>query len=131
MNLTIRSVFTKAYFLTKPFRTHRFLIANIPENVKFGPIQEGSTILYVRCKTTSKVDEDSSSSNISKELDSTDPDSIYAKVKYEEKVLSEDTKGHDGIASSPDHFSSLHDNESNDSLSDKIKRRLESMFTNK
>ena len=90
------------------------------------------SITHLRLSSTSKTDDgrSKSDSEISKELDSTDPDAIYSKVKYEERILhDEGTKGHDGIASSPDPYSSLDETESNETIGEKIKKRIGDIFS--
>ena len=114
---------------------HRIVNSNYIGNLPFYSLIDSSlSTNYARCKTTSKIDESNpnSDSGISKELDTTDPDSIYAKVKYEDRISNEeDMKGRDGIASSPDHFSSLDETGQDESIRDKIKRRIGDMFTKK
>ena len=95
--------------------------------------QSSLSIIRARCSSTSNANESNSNpdSGISKELDATDPDSIYAKVKFEEQISNEDTKGHDGIASSPDHFSSFGGPETDETISDRIKKRIGDIFAKK
>ena len=75
------------------------------------PIRNNPYTLNCRCSSTSKKDGNETNVDISNELDTTDPDSTYAKINYEDKIVKDDTKAHDGIASSPDHFSALDETE--------------------
>jgi hypothetical protein len=133
MNLGTKSpLLVKILRIKKPNTLQHLSYSVGLKTLQFGPVYDNTLpSLCVRCKSTSKTEEKTQNPNINNELDSTDPDSIYAKVKYEEKVLNDDTKGHDGIASSPDHFSSLDDNESNGSIGDRIKKGIDKIFTKK
>ena len=102
------------------------------KTIQFAPIYDNSLpCLYVRCKSTSKIEGKHPNATINNELDSTDPDAIYSKVKYEDKFLNDDTKKRDGIASSPDPFNSLDDNESNGSIGERIKKGIDKIFSKK
>ena len=89
------------------------------------------TQLFVRYDSSVKSREKAESPGLSKELDSTDPDAIYSKVSYEQKSFNEDTKARDGIASSPDHYSSLNENEPTETLFERIKNKLSNTFSKK
>ena len=87
--------------------------------------------LFVRYDSSVKSKEKAGSPGLSKELDSTDPDAIYSKVSYEQKNFNEDTKAREGIASSPDHYSSLNENEPTETLFERIKNKLSNTFSKK
>ena len=87
--------------------------------------------LFVRYDSSVKSKEKAESQGLSKELDSTDPDAIYSKVSYEQKNFNEDTKAREGIASSPDHYSSLNENEPTETLFERIKNKLSHTFSKK
>ena len=87
--------------------------------------------LFVRYDSSVKSKEKAESQGLSKELDSTDPDAIYSKVSYEQKSFNEDTKAREGIASSPDHYSSLNENEPTETLFERIKNKLSHTFSKK
>ena len=130
MNLGAKPFLVNILRSAKPNTLRHFKYSRGAISILFVPGYDNSlSCLYARSNSTSK--REGKPPNINNELDSTDPDSIYAKVKYEEKVLTDDTKGHDGIASSPDHFSSLDDNESNANIRERIKKGIDKIFTRK
>ena len=92
---------------------------------------EPKSNIFVRYDSSFNQKEQTTSTGSSNELDSTDPDAIYSKVKYEEKYFVKDTKSREGIASSPDHYSSLDENEQADTLGAKIKKGFSSIFSKK
>ena len=94
-------------------------------------IQEPKSNMFVRHDSSFNQKEETASTGPSNELDSTDPDAIYSKVKYEEKCFVKDTKSREGIASSPDHYSSLDETEQTDTLGAKIKKGFSSIFSKK
>ena len=94
-------------------------------------IQEPKSNMFVRYDSSFHQKEQTTSTGSSNELDSTDPDAIYSKVKYEEKCFVKDTKSREGIASSPDHYSSLDENDQTDTLGAKIKKGFSSIFSKK
>ena len=95
------------------------------------PIRTYPYKLNYSCNSTSETDENKSNVDVSNELDTTDPDSTYAQIKYEDKIVKDDTKSHDGIASSPDHFSTLDETEATDTIREKLSKRIGDMFTKK
>ena len=95
------------------------------------PIGNNPYKLNYRCSSTSETDGNKSNVDISNELDTTDPDSTYAKINYEDKIVKDDTKSHDGIASSPDHFSTLDETEVTGTIREKLTKRIGDIFTKK
>ena len=87
--------------------------------------------MFVRYDSSVNDKEKAGSTGLSNELDSTDPDAIYSEVKYEDKCFKQDTKGREGVASSPDHYSSLDENEAAESLGAKIKKSFSNIFSRK
>ena len=95
------------------------------------PIRNNRYTLNCRCSSTRETDGNKANVDISNELDTTDPDSTYAKINYEDKIGKDDTKSHDGIASSPDHFSALDKTEATATIREKLTKRIGDMFTKK
>ena len=95
------------------------------------PIGNNPYTLNYRCSSTSETNGNKSNIDISNEIDKTDPDSTYAKINYEDKIGKDDTKSHDGIASSPDHFSTLDETEVTGTIREKLTKRIGDIFTKK
>ena len=95
------------------------------------PIRNNPHKLTYRCSSTSETDGNKSNLEVSNELDTTDPDSTYAQINYEDKIVKDDTKLRDGIASSPDHFSTLDETEATATIREKLTKRIGDMFTKK
>ena len=116
--------------VAKPIRFNTY---NNTNHGGFGmdPIRNNPHKLTYRCSSTSETDGNKSNLEVSNELDTTDPDSTYAQINYEDKIVKDDTKLRDGIASSPDHFSTLDETESTDTIREKLTKRIGDMFTKK
>ena len=126
-----RKAFTRSFGIAAPMQLFSFRNSCAFQKFHCVTTLEPKSKLYVRYESSFKEKEQSSTPGLSNELDSTDPDAIYSKVKYEEKSLSEDTKAREGIASSPDHYSSLDENEQTETLSERIKNIYSNMFSKK
>ena len=131
MNFSTRLIpYLRATLVVKPIRFYTY---NSNNHGGFGidPIRNNPHKLNYRCSSTSETDGNKSNGELSNELDTTDPDSTYAQINYEDKIVKDDTKLRDGIASSPDHFSTLDETEATDTIREKLTKRIGDMFTKK
>ena len=117
--------------VAKPFQFYSYNNNNNHGGLWVDPIRNNPYTLNYRCSSTSETDGNKANVDISNELDTTDPDSTYAKINYEDKIVKDDTKAHDGIASSPDHFSALDETEATATIREKLTKRIGDMFTKK
>ena len=126
-----RQAFTRSFGIATPNQFFSFRNSCTFRKLQCVTSWELKSKFGVRYESSFKAKEQAPSSGLSNELDSTDPDAIYSKVKYEEKSLNEDTKARKGIASSPDHYSSLDETEQTETLSERIKNIYSNMFSKK